>query len=69
MVNKAGTDLFVNPDYMAVQCWVHTTFLASDTVNQTKPHVYHYTQSSSGCSGPHTFGVSVYMPHDCHKFC
>ena len=33
---------FANPDYLVLQCWVHATFLSSDTINQTESHVYHY---------------------------
>ena len=34
-----------NPDYLVVQCWVHVTSLSPDTINETEPHVYHYTSS------------------------
>ena len=30
---------FTNPDYLVVQCWIHSSFLSPDKINQTEPHV------------------------------
>ena len=48
---------FTNPDYLVVQCRVNA-FLSPDTVNQTEPHVYHYTKFFEGVVGYMPLGFS-----------
>ena len=42
---------FTNPHYLVVHFWDHATFLSPDTVNQTEPHIYHYTTFLEGVVG------------------
>ena len=39
---------FDSPDYLIVQCWVHSTFFHPDTINPMGHHVYHYTMFFAG---------------------
>ena len=57
MVSEFDMDLFTNPDYSLVQCWVHATVLSPDTINQTEPQTYHCTNFSEDAVGDMPFGI------------
>ena len=42
---------FTSPDYSVVPSWIHAAFLPPDTINQTEPHVYQYTNFIKGVVG------------------
>ena len=42
---------FTYPDYLVVQCLAHTTYLSSDTINQTGSQSYQYVKFLKGWLG------------------
>ena len=37
MISEFAQTFFAHPDYLVVQCWIHTTYLFPDTDKQTEP--------------------------------
>ena len=49
---------FVSPDYVVVQCWVHSTFFHPDTINPMGLPIYCYTMFLEGIVGYNAIGIS-----------
>ena len=57
---------FASPDYLAVQDWIHSTFLSSDTINLTKP-LYIIILRFLREWWEHTFVHPLYLTHGCNQ--
>ena len=48
---------FAHPNYLDVQCWVHTTYVSPGTINQMGPHTYCYVKFFKGWMGDMPLGT------------
>ena len=49
--------IFAHPDHLVVQCSFHTTYLSSDTINQTGSQTYWYVMFFEEWEGYTSLGV------------